>query len=77
MSDNQLHQLKNKMTDYQRFSLIFLFLSAFIFVGSVIPFAGRTALKADVLALISMGCVTIALLFYWRMRKAKEAYENG
>ncbi|MGV3488138.1 MAG: YrhC family protein [Tuberibacillus sp.] len=77
MNDHQLKHLKLKMVDFKRFSLIFLFISAFLNIGSALPFDGKTEGKAEIMILTSFLFLFISLFFYWRMRKAKKAYEEN
>ncbi|HET6871879.1 MAG TPA: YrhC family protein [Sporolactobacillaceae bacterium] len=76
MEDKQLQNLKHKILDYKRFSFIFLFIGAFINIGSALPFAGKTTGKADTLMIASFIFIIISLLFYRSLYKAKKLYEE-
>jgi len=76
VNNPELHKLKNKIIDYKRFSFIFLFISAFLNIGSALPFDGKTEGKAEFLLMSSFAFLIISLLFYWRLRKAKRTYEE-
>lgn len=72
MEEREQKSLRLKMLDYQRFSFIFMFLGAFLYIGTIIPFAGKTEMKTNMLTFASLAIIIVSLLFYWRMRKAKD-----
>jgi len=77
MKEHKLMMLKHKIIDYKRFSFIFLFISAFLNIGSALPFDGKTEGKAEFLLMTSFVFLITSLLFYWRLRKAKKRYEEN
>ncbi|TCP32301.1 YrhC-like protein [Scopulibacillus darangshiensis] len=72
MDEKKQKDLQVKITDNQRFSLIFMFLGAFLYIGTLVPFDGKTIFKSEVLMFSSLGAIIIALVFYQQMRKAKK-----
>ncbi|MFC7393262.1 YrhC family protein [Scopulibacillus cellulosilyticus] len=77
MNERELKNLKHKAIDYQRFSFIFMFLSVFLYIGTLIPFQGKTAAKSEILTFGCLGIMIIALLFFWRMKAAKKKLEQN
>ncbi len=56
---------KDKIADFKRFSFVLLSLSAFLYIGSIVPFDGKET--ADQLVLLSTSYVSIAIaLFFYR-----------
>ncbi len=76
MRDKPLHKLKADIVDYQRFSLIFLFLSAYLFLGSALPFEDKTQVQTMETFLGSLLLLGISAFFYRKMRQALEVYEK-
>ncbi|MBM7645845.1 hypothetical protein JOD45_002064 [Scopulibacillus daqui] len=76
MSERELKDLKLKVIDYRRFSFIFMILSMFLYIGTLIPFQGKTVEKTEILTCSCLGVMIIALLFFWRMQVAKKKLEK-
>lgn len=77
MKEQHIQAIKHKIIDYKRFSFIFLFISAFLNIGSALPFEGKTIEKTDILLVASFVFLVIALIFYWGLRRAKRQYEEN
>ncbi|WP_027724657.1 YrhC family protein [Tuberibacillus calidus] len=75
--DREMKQLKHKITDYKRFSFIFLFISAFLYIGSALPMDGKTAGRAEGLMIAGLVFLLVAFVFYWRLQVAKKRYEEN
>ncbi|WKB36876.1 YrhC family protein [Terrilactibacillus sp. S3-3] len=65
-----------KVTDYRRFSFLFLFLAVFLYAGTWIPFQGKTEAKLEILSVASFILISLAALAYWRMAKAKKQLQQ-
>ncbi|GGE43147.1 hypothetical protein GCM10011391_22460 [Pullulanibacillus camelliae] len=76
MTDREKNALKLKVVDFRRFGFIFLFLGAFLFMGSVLPFENKTIIKADILVGASLLMLLISILFLWRMKRAAKQYDE-
>ncbi len=59
-----INDLKIKIADYKRFSFMLLSLSAFLYIGSIIPFEGKEGMDQIVLLAVSYCSIGIALFFY-------------
>ncbi|MFC4618092.1 YrhC family protein [Camelliibacillus cellulosilyticus] len=76
MDEQKRRALYYKIMDYKRFSFIFLCISAFLYLGSTLPFNGKTMMKTEALMLSSFALLAVSMIFYWRMRVAKADYEK-
>jgi hypothetical protein len=76
MSKERAKDLKEQVTDYSRFSLVLLCLSAFVTIGTVIPYEGKTGNDAVILGIVSWVLIVFALFFYQKMVKIKRALER-
>lgn len=76
MDEKQLTELKHKLVDYKNYSMVLLVMSAFLSVGSVIPFNGRTNLDQIVLSLAGLAFILASIFFYRKLAKIKEQIEN-
>ncbi|WLD92177.1 YrhC family protein [Alkalihalobacillus sp. AL-G] len=64
MSKAMVKDLKIKIADYKRFSFVLLGLSAFLYLGSIIPFEGKQGIDQIILLAISYSAIGVALFFY-------------
>ncbi|EIT85274.1 hypothetical protein A374_11040 [Fictibacillus macauensis ZFHKF-1] len=80
METKAIEQLKVKIQDFQRFGVILLSLSAFMYLGTVIPFAGKdtnSVIVCGTSSFIGLS-ITIALYSYVQhlRKKLDQAYEQ-
>ena len=69
-----------KMVDYKRFAFILVAITAFLYIGTLLPFEGKTLTKTYVLMGGSVGFIFIScLLFYlsYYYRKVLLESEEG
>nr|WP_239541465.1 YrhC family protein [Pullulanibacillus pueri] len=71
-----MQKLKTKIIDYKRFSFIFLYLAAFLYMGSLIPFEGKTLIKSEILMGASVLLIVISIGFFILMRRASDRYHQ-
>lgn len=76
MDEKEITALKHKMADYKNFSMVLLFMSAFLSVGSVIPFSGKTSLDQIALSLAGLAFILASIFFYRKLAKLKEQIDN-
>lgn len=76
MSEKRFKALQEKMTDFSRFSIMLVCLSAFVSIGTVIPFAGKTGRDQLTLGLLSLILIGFALFFYKQVAKIKKQLER-
>ncbi|HEU5140326.1 MAG TPA: YrhC family protein [Bacillales bacterium] len=76
MNEKQQIELKSKMTDYRRFSAILLFVSATLSMGAVVPFQGRTGFDEVLLSIAGIAFMIGSGLFYRKVGRMKQQYEN-
>jgi hypothetical protein len=77
MTEKELVNLKKNMNDYKSFSFIFLFLSAFLYIGSLLPYDGKTTYNTSLVMLASFGILLISVFFYWMMRRGQNIYNKN
>jgi hypothetical protein len=77
MNERELVTLMKNVTDYKRFSFIFLFLSAFLYIGSLLPYDGKTTYNTSLVMLASFGLLLISVFFYWMMRRGQTRYNKN
>ncbi|WP_349407955.1 YrhC family protein [Pseudalkalibacillus sp. SCS-8] len=64
MSKEMVKNIQEKIADFKRFSLVLLSLSAFLYIGSIVPFDGKEATDQLVLLSASYTLIGVAILFY-------------
>ncbi|RDI44072.1 YrhC family protein [Falsibacillus pallidus] len=70
----------NKMMDYKRFAFILMALSAFLYIGVVIPAAGKTLHKEYALMAGTLASTAFAAYFFFqsiKLRKILNESEEG
>lgn len=75
MKDNQ-QELRLKMMDYRKFSFIFFFLGSFLYLGAMLPLAGRTEMRTVLLYVVSVVLYGVSLTFYWSIRSLRNKLEE-
>ncbi|WP_059102724.1 YrhC family protein [Shouchella shacheensis] len=72
MDEKTAKKLRDKWQDYRRFSFIFLTLSAFLYIGCLLPDTTESgARNVPVLAAIVSACVLLSVVFHFVGAKAK------
>jgi hypothetical protein len=77
MTEKEQVTLKKNMNDFKRFSFIFLFLSAFLYIGSILPYDGKTTYNTSLVMLASFVLLLISVFFYWMMRRGQNIYNKN
>lgn len=69
---DQEKKVMEQMTDCRRTGLLCLFVSAFLYAGTLIPGYSTVQWKLEVLAAASLVFLLSAVFFCWRMTKLKK-----
>ncbi|MCF6138026.1 YrhC family protein [Pseudalkalibacillus berkeleyi] len=64
MSKEMVRNIKDKIADFKRFSFVLLSLSAFLYIGSIVPFEGKETADQLILLSASYTSIGVALVFY-------------
>ncbi len=72
LSKEMVKDTKDKIADFKRFSFVLLSLSAFLYIGSIIPFEGKQTLHKLILLGTSYLSLGIALVFYRKISQWKK-----
>ncbi|HET7628377.1 MAG TPA: YrhC family protein [Bacillales bacterium] len=76
MEDQKISKVRNKMTDYTHFAFTLLFLSAFMELGSVLPFPGKTGRDQILLSLAAFAFILAGLWFHRKVLKLKHQIDK-
>lgn len=77
MGEKKLTTLKHKVIDYKNYSMVLLFMSAFLSLGSITPFDGKTVLEQVVLMWTGVVFIMTSVFFFLRARKLREQMEES
>ncbi|MGM7702106.1 YrhC family protein [Pseudalkalibacillus sp. Hm43] len=67
MSKEMVKNLQEKIADFKRFSFVLLSLSAFLYIGSIVPFEGKETADQLMLLSASYTFLGVTILFYRRI----------
>lgn len=76
MEDHRFKDLKHRISDYQRFSMILLVVSGYATLGAIIPIDGKTETDNLFLGLVGLGLLIISILFYRKVVRLREQLHN-
>jgi hypothetical protein len=76
MEEKKITELRNKITDFTRFSMILLTLGVFLGAGSYVPFEGKTDYDRIFLGLSAIVLIGVSFLFNRLVVKLKEQLDN-
>lgn len=76
MEEKKTVDLRNKITDYTRFSMILLTLGVFLGAGSYVPFEGKTEYDQIFLGLASIILIGASFLFNRMVMKLRDKLDN-
>lgn len=76
MNKKQLEEVQLKIVDYRKFSFIFFFLGSFLYLGAMLPLAGRTETRTVLLYVLSLVLYGISLAFYKTTRSLRNKLEE-
>lgn len=71
MDKKTVINIQHKIIDYKRFGFILFSLSAFLYLGSIIPFEGKNSLDTLLLSSASLTAIIIAIVFHVKTNKLK------
>ncbi|MFC0188082.1 YrhC family protein [Fictibacillus aquaticus] len=77
MTQNEKQVIQQKVTDYQRFGIILLSLSAFLYLGLVLPMEGRDTMDSIFLGLSTLSLLAITSIMYFAAKKYKEILRDS
>jgi hypothetical protein len=75
MSDQE-KIIRDKIMDNRRFGFLALFLSTFLFIGSLLPTFEMEPWKSHLLFFSSLAFIVLSFLFQYRVRKLMEKLRN-
>lgn len=75
MNDQQ-RVIADKLLDCRRTGFLCLYLSAFLYVGTLLPKFSDVPEKQVMLSLFSLMFLLVSLVFYWRTAKLREKLKN-
>ncbi|MCQ2008479.1 MAG: YrhC family protein [Sporolactobacillus sp.] len=70
--EEQQKMIQDKMIDCRRIGMLCLFLSTFLYSGTLIPSYSEIEWKLELLAGSSFLFLVFSFFFYWRSSKLKE-----
>ncbi|MCO7126369.1 YrhC family protein [Sporolactobacillus shoreicorticis] len=70
--EEQQKMIQDKMIDCRRIGMLCLFLSTFLYSGTLIPSYGNVEWKLEILSGSSLLFLVFSFFFYWRSSKLKE-----
>ncbi|HET7657381.1 MAG TPA: YrhC family protein [Bacillales bacterium] len=76
MDEKNRAALKHKVVDYKNYSMVLLFMSAFLSIGSIIPFTGKTVVDQIVLMWTGVAFILMSVFFFKRMKKIRKQLED-
>ncbi|WEG14107.1 YrhC family protein [Pullulanibacillus sp. KACC 23026] len=76
IQEKEIEMMKKNRNDYKRFSFIFLYLSTFLYIGSLLPFDDKSTLNTSYCMLASCLLLSVSLFFYTLMRRLEKKYKN-
>lgn len=76
VQEQEVKLLKRNREDYKRFSFIFLFLSTFLYIGSLLPYDGKSPFNTSLVMLASCSLLVISMIFYLLMKRMEKKYKN-
>jgi hypothetical protein len=68
---NKEKNLYGKMNDFKRFGFMLLALTAFLYLGTVMPIAGKTDHKTNVLMLGTIVALAASAFFFYYSQRCK------
>lgn len=72
MMEEQQKIIFEKIIDCRRIGMLCLFLSTFLYTGTLIPKFGEFQWKLEILSVSSFIFLVLSFFFYWRSSKLKE-----
>ncbi|MCQ6266369.1 YrhC family protein [Fictibacillus sp. WQ 8-8] len=76
MDSKVIQDIKVKIQDYQHYGIILLSLSSFLYLGTVIPFAGKDTADAIVCGATSMTGLGFTALMYYQAKRLKKRLQE-
>lgn len=68
--------IHEKIIDCRRIGMLCLFLSAFLYTGTMMPQYAETGWKLSILSGSSLAFLLLTFFFYWRMSKLKDKLDQ-
>ncbi|MDN4526301.1 YrhC family protein [Fictibacillus fluitans] len=76
MESKVLQDLKQKIQDYQHYGIVLLGLSSFMYLGTVIPFAGKDVTDEIVCGTTSLTGLGFTTLMYYQAKRLKKQLQD-
>ncbi|MDN4072796.1 YrhC family protein [Fictibacillus terranigra] len=76
MDSKVIREIKVKIQDYQHYGIVLLSLSSFLYLGTVIPFAGKDTADAVVCGSASLAGLGFTALMYYQAKRLKKRLQE-
>ncbi|MGG3469334.1 YrhC family protein [Neobacillus pocheonensis] len=63
--------LFEKMVDFRRFALTLFAFGVFFYLGSIIPYAGKSVMDLNMMILASMSFLAVSILFFIQVKQCQ------